>query len=172
MSLKLEKVEPPRTTTAYDTDYSLFNYSDFYYVGNLYMGDGLNQLRVIWDTGSEWLVITSYLCETCSSWYDYDYSGEASWTRLTTELDERNYGSVSTQGFYATDTVCLGENSSACVEDFDIFMITWQEGMPSYAGAISGLATDSDNTPGPNLIKSLRSSGVITEATFSFYLER
>ena len=44
--------------------------------------------------------------------------------------------------------------------------------MPSYAGAISGLATDSDNTAGPNLIKSLRDSGVITEATFSFYLER
>jgi hypothetical protein len=35
----------------------LTNFWNFYYVGNLYMGANLDQARVVWDTGSEWLVL-------------------------------------------------------------------------------------------------------------------
>lgn len=38
-------------------------------------------------------------------------------------------------------------------------------------GAIAGLTTDSDNRKGPNLIKSMRDNGAITDAVFAFYLE-
>ena len=49
-------------------------------------------------------------------------------------------------------------------------MVTEQEGWPSYVSAIAGLATDSDSDRGPNLIKTMRDSGIIRSATFSFYL--
>lgn len=49
-------------------------------------------------------------------------------------------------------------------------MVTWQNGFPNYAGGIAGLATDSDSSWGPNLIKSLRDDGVIDDAIFCFYL--
>lgn len=43
--------------------------------------------------------------------------------------------------------------------------------MPSYVTAISGLATDSDENRGPNLVKRMRDAGVITDAVFAFYFE-
>jgi len=51
-------------------------------------------------------------------------------------------------------------------------MVTAQSGFPSAASAISGLATDSDNSYGPNLIKQLRNASIITDAVFSFYLSK
>jgi hypothetical protein len=42
--------------------------------------------------------------------------------------------------------------------------------MPSNIAAISGLATDSLGNK-PNLIKSMKTSGIITNSVFSFYLE-
>ena len=48
--------------------------------------------------------------------------------------------------------------------------MTSQSGLPNTISGVSGLATDSDSIWGPNLIKSLVSSLVISEATFAFYL--
>lgn len=81
-----------------------------------------------------------------------------------------NYGSVSSSGFYATDTVCLTNSSTTCTTNFNIFIMMSQSGMPSNIAAISGLATDSLGN-GPNLIKSMKTSGIITNSVFSFYLE-
>ena len=85
-------------------------------------------------------------------------------------MNTMNYGSVSTTGYRARDTVCLYAADDACTENFNIFMIDWQEGFPNYTGGIAGLATDSDDTAGPNLIKAFRDQGIIDEAVFAFYL--
>lgn len=81
-----------------------------------------------------------------------------------------NYGSVSTIGYRARDHICLYNDVSACVDNFDIFMVTWQSGFPNYAGGIAGLATDSDDKWGPNLIKSFKNAGIIDNAYFCFFL--
>ena len=40
---------------------------DSLYIGNLYIGTPGQQVKVIFDTGSEHLAVTSNLCEGCSS---------------------------------------------------------------------------------------------------------
>ena len=37
-----------------------------YYEGTIYMGPYKQPLSVVWDTGSDWLVVASYLCKTCT----------------------------------------------------------------------------------------------------------
>lgn len=175
MSVKLYRTmnTNPYSVSFLNARLGLTNYWDFYYVGDLYMGSNRDKVRVIWDTGSEWLTLMSYLCSTCNSFYAYDYSQELgdSWSRVEDSTrNTMNYGSVSSTGFRARDTVCLYNAEDACVPDFDIFMIEWQEGFPNYAGGIAGLATDSDNVAGPNLIKKFRDGGVIDDARFAFYL--
>lgn len=59
MSIKLDRVhnDDEQIKSFLNARLGLTNYWDFYYVGNLYVGSNLEKLRIIWDTGSEWLVI-------------------------------------------------------------------------------------------------------------------
>lgn len=36
------------------------------YVGSLYIGERLQLVDMVWDTGSDWLVVASEQCETCN----------------------------------------------------------------------------------------------------------
>ncbi len=85
---------PLPKTTPYKIKYGLTNMFDYYYVGNLFMGDTNEKIRVIWDTGSEWLVIQSYLCQSCNPNYDYNHEGVGSFTRVTNTISSKNYGSA------------------------------------------------------------------------------
>ena len=42
------------------------NYYNMYYTGPIYIGANLQQMDVIWDTGSDNLIIPSNLCNTCT----------------------------------------------------------------------------------------------------------
>jgi len=44
--------------------------------------------------------------------------------------------------------------------------------LPDSVAGIAGLATDADDKWGPNLVKSLRNNGVLSDAVFGFYLSR
>jgi len=60
MSIKLERVhmqDDELVNSFLNARLGLTNFWNFYYVGNLYMGANLDQARVVWDTGSEWLVL-------------------------------------------------------------------------------------------------------------------
>jgi hypothetical protein len=44
-------------------------------------------------------------------------------------VEKRDYGTTFTKGYQATDTVCLDnavwhKDASACIDDFQIFMVT------------------------------------------------
>ena len=43
-----------------DGSYYLLNAYEYYYVGALYLGGDHQPIPLIWDTGSEWLVVASY----------------------------------------------------------------------------------------------------------------
>ena len=49
-------------------------------------------------------------------------------------------------------------------------MITSQTGLPSVIAGIAGLSTDAESKWGPNLIKTLQKSGILSDSLFSFYL--
>jgi len=92
---------------------------------DLYLGNSYERATVVPDTGSTWLVIEGHTCSTCLG-AKYDYSNDAATFKVkSSTIEERNYGSVRTKGFQATDKVCLKTNNPAtCVSDFNLFIIT------------------------------------------------
>ena len=75
-------------------------------------------MNVIYDTGSDWLVIEGESCESCDGdRFDPSMSG-----RKTSVYEiERRYGSVILQGSTWTDRVCLREE--VCLNDFEFYVI-------------------------------------------------
>jgi hypothetical protein len=76
------------------------------YIGEILMGENRQPSFVVWDTGSDWLVVESKTCSNCyGSLYDFDQSPNT-FNRLETE-GTREYGTTYTEGFEARDRVCL-----------------------------------------------------------------
>lgn len=92
------------------------------WTGEIYMGK-LTKMDIVYDTGSDWLVVEGSDCSNCEgNTYDIESSidsGEAN--ALTENSSERNYGSASLVGREYTDTVCI--LFTACVENFEFFLI-------------------------------------------------
>lgn len=139
----------------------------------MYFGSNYDSVPVIWDTGSEWPLVLGHTCDSsCSGHTTYDYSAEDGVTffEIANSEGQRNYGSVSTEGFEARDWVCLASGESgSCVTNQHIFVATEQVGLPTSIGGIIGLGTDADDQYGPNYIKSLHTSGALTDQVFAFY---
>lgn len=98
------------------------------YVGSIMMGYS-TELDVVYDTGSDWLVIEGSSCVTCQGdKYDITDSllnGHA--YRKTISSSEREYGSAKVVGREYTDTVCIGLRH--CVNSFRFFLVEQQEGL-------------------------------------------
>lgn len=75
------------------------NNDNFEYVGPLYMGENQEPVQVVWDTGSDWLVVASATeCSVCEG-TPYDYSDEESFTKIKNSEMELSYGSAYANGF-------------------------------------------------------------------------
>mmetsp|Transcript_1194 Transcript_1194/g.2181 ORF Transcript_1194/g.2181 Transcript_1194/m.2181 type:complete len:126 (+) Transcript_1194:246-623(+) len=77
------------------------------YLGDIYFGSPESQhATVVFDTGSNWLTVTSNLCKNCHS-QAYDTTK----SRTAIQVDERTldqkYGSANLNGKIWNDTVCL-----------------------------------------------------------------
>lgn len=88
----------------YDNRVTQENRNNLEYVGPLYLGSHREEADIVWDTGSDALVIKSYTCSNCDAWtYNHgnsaDYVGPGSSASI-------EYGSGHAYGYYATDTVC------------------------------------------------------------------
>ena len=129
-----------------DTSQQLENLDEFYYVGYLYIGGLFEEIKVLWDTSSDLLMVESYLCDTCTSDFVYDYQDEAQMDDSFTPMPDSSStftvdsSSITVSGFYATDSICLEEYVvDTCTDDFTLFMVTEQEGILSDASAVVGL---------------------------------
>ena len=100
----------------------LKNEDGFMWTGELYMGR-LSKVDVVYDTGSDWLVVEGADCTTCQgNTYDPQPSIDTGLATVVSETQsERNYGSASLKGREYTDTVCI--LFSACVPEFEYFLI-------------------------------------------------
>ena len=83
---------------------------------------GNTPMDVVYDTGSDWLVMDGVSCASCEgNKYDpADSIGDP--VRVTSKTSERNYGSASLTGQEWTDKVCI--NIGNCVENFEYFLIS------------------------------------------------
>lgn len=54
---------------------------DLEYIGPLYMGENFETVDMVYDTGSDWLVVASHDCKNCNG-RTYDHSDEKSFKPL------------------------------------------------------------------------------------------
>lgn len=84
------------------------------------MGGTVN-LDVVYDTGSDWVVIEGYECLECQGdKYDMVLS-EGVPQKVAFTLSVREYGSAKLEGYEYSDLVCL--RADLCVNDFEYFLI-------------------------------------------------
>ena len=97
-------------------------------------------LDVVFDTGSDWLVIEGASCSNCSGdTYNIEpalRSGQA--TQLTISAHEREYGSAKVVGREYSDTVCI--ELASCVFNFRFFYVESQTGLAEPVDGILGLS--------------------------------
>ena len=105
------------------------------YVGPLLFGHAMTELNVVFDTGSDWLVIESKDCYNCQG-DGFDANNGS--VRLSKSISERNYGSASLSGYEIRDRVCLSFDT--CVYDFEFFLIQSQVGIREPIDGIMGLS--------------------------------
>lgn len=101
----------------------------------------------MFDTGSDWLVVESAICENpekivtennCLSAYNPNFS--ANFVDLGEETETKVYGSfMRVEGRQVQDQVCL-KKRDVCIDPFNFFLVTEQSGIPSEVDGIVGLA--------------------------------
>lgn len=129
-------------------------------------------MNVLFDTGSDWLVIEDVNCENCE---DNKYDARQG-NKISDELEERAYGTAWFKGHVYSDVVCI--QLSACVSDFEYFAIQEQIGLREPIDGILGLTRGLnqfvlDENVKVNTTKSyvtaMKEEGMIDSETFSFY---
>ena len=143
---------------------------------------GDTPMDVVYDTGSDWLVVEGMDCWNCEG-NVYDPFDELSdlgrASRITEAWSTREYGSAYLEGYEYLDTVCLTPNASTCIENFEYFLIFYQEGLWEPVDGILGLSRNNPffigddyiNYTGPLFVEYLAKEGVIDANKFSFYLQ-
>ena len=146
------------------------------WTGPIWMGGDV-ELDVVYDTGSDWLVIEGSDCSNCEGdTYDINDSTGVP-VQVNAGQSERNYGSASLTGYEYRDKVCI--ILGTCLDDFEFFLIDSQVGIAEPIDGILGLsrnapfyvAPEAGNTSGPLLVEHLAAEGHITADKFSFYFQ-
>ena len=99
---------------------TLTNKDGTMWTGQIYMG-GNTKMDVVFDTGSDWLVMEGKTCSNCEGNKYNPSISNGKPKRISTKSSERNYGSASLVGYEWTDKVCI--DLGHCVEDFEFFLI-------------------------------------------------
>lgn len=107
------------------------------YLGKILMGEAEDTLNVVYDTGSDWLVIPDMNCQSCNGNKHDNSNAEV----VDEELSERLYGSAGLRGTTFKDKACLmSENEDSCVTDFEYFSFIDQYGIEPPIDGILGLS--------------------------------
>ena len=165
------------------------------YVGNIFLGSENQPAKVLFDTGSDFLAVTSDLCldpklgkqeqdepvfNTTS--FVYEQSGKdlrkckstayltkqsKSSHRIGKDNEVLDYGSAKLSGQLFNDKTCLDPNQTACV-DFDFLSLYQAKGLDDIDG-IMGLAVHPEKERrNLNYVWTLKNNKVIDQAIVSF----
>lgn len=104
----------------------LTNYLDYQYYGALYVGSNYKYYEYIFDTGSPWLWLPTTECVTCQYAEQtlYDTASSTSYQQQKFEEDQLDYNTGSVRGYLSTESFCLSENSTYCVDDQQFIAVT------------------------------------------------
>ena len=97
------------------------------------------EARLIYDTGSDWLVVEGADCKKCSGQL-YDPQASSFFEQVDSRTESKTYGSfMSVKGLTVKDQVCLIKKD-VCVDPMYFFLVSDQTGIPDDADGIFGLA--------------------------------
>jgi hypothetical protein len=113
-----------------DMQIVMTNYMNTQYFASLFVGTPAQELIVIYDTGSDWLVIESNLCKTCLN-NTYDHSSSSTFEFDGTVVEEHLYGSAQLYGYDVKDKVNLDLGGTTYASLFGFFEIHDQVGLVS-----------------------------------------
>ena len=123
---------------------------DFLYTGELYVGESDQEMRVIYDTGSDLLAIEGRGCQTCDG-NRYDPNTSSYYNEIDIRTLNKEYGSfIHLQGKTVEDQMCL-KSFSLCMDPVQFFLVSDQYGIPSDADGILGLTQGKEPRSGFNL---------------------
>ena len=107
--------------------------------GPLYFGTSQEVFDVVYDTGSDWVVVDGYSCKNCQgNVYNTLTSTQAK--EMGNPVSMRAYGSALLYGTEYSDKVCVTKDKG-CVENFEYFLITVnQTGLNEPLDGILGMA--------------------------------
>lgn len=99
-----------RLQQATDPTINLVNEFNTMYHGPVFVGSDNQKMDVVYDTGSDWLVVEDTACETCYG-TNFNTTTSSTFNELSAEEEERLYGSAALKGVRVTDKVCLNADS-------------------------------------------------------------
>ena len=86
-----------------------YNKDGYIWVGEVYMG-GNQPLDVVYDTGSDWLVIEGEACLNCDGNTYNPRQSEGDARKISTRSSIRKYGSATLEGHEYIDRVCINQD--------------------------------------------------------------
>ena len=90
--------------------------------GEIFMGTDSIPMDIIYDTGSDWLVMEGSECTNCDD-NVYDPATSTASVKVATATSQRFYGSAFLTGYEYKDKVCLA-SGEYCIDEFEYFLIT------------------------------------------------
>jgi hypothetical protein len=92
-----------------------------FWTGLILMGLQQKPMNVVFDTGSDWLVVQGTNCTNCQG--DL-FNATSSGVLANETMQVRKYGSAELDGYVYNDTVCLAKDLSSCVLKFPYLSVT------------------------------------------------
>lgn len=141
------------------------------FTGEIVMGTDRNTIDVVYDTGSDWLVIPDSECSQC----DGNKHDNSQATPIDSVESDRLYGSAALRGRTYSDKTCLTTQESSCVDNYEYFAFHEQTGINDPIEGILGmclghqmLLASQPIEVGPLYVDALQKDGKIDVAEFSF----
>ena len=105
------------------------------FLGPLSVGN--SSLEVVFDTGSDWLVVPSSDCRTCTGG-SYETEGKP---KVRYQKNSLTYGSsIALEGYTYKDKVCLETKPPSCANNFEFLAFDSVKGKLEFAYGVLGLA--------------------------------
>ena len=141
---------------------------DGLFMGTFFVGTPGKAVKVILDTGSEHLAISSDMCDNCPT-KPYSLAQSTSKQLLSNDSQSVVYGSAKFEGKETQDRTCLAQDKD-CI-DFKFLSLQKGEGLDSGSDGILGLSPEmSTDRSDQHLIWSLMQKNIISRASFSLSL--
>lgn len=172
-------------TSSYFTGVDLSNYYDVQYFGDVYIGSNYQRMKVIFDTGSNILWVSSINCTSCRK-ESVKYNPTLT-TSSRNLFEEKNitYAIGFVEGTVYQDSISLNHKSSRnyfskfshnyspelSIQDYKFLVVNKEENLTgTIADGVLGLGVDMENDDRFSFVYSLYQQNKISEASFSFYL--